>query len=86
MRTIRFGDGTEINGDVGLAEGLLWLWFYGSTIQETAAIALDTEKTSSITFVYGDNETTVYDGYTDCILIAIDKDDGRSNICLRRHA
>lgn len=84
MRTIRFYDGTEINGETGLSEGILWLWFDGYSMRDMADMILDAGKTQHIEFLYGDDERTVYDGYTDCILIAIDKDDGRCSVALRR--
>ncbi len=59
-------DGTIIeNGRAGYAEGLLWLYMPGYTMQDAAAIAFDHQKTERIEFQYGEM-TDTYSGFTVC--------------------
>lgn len=63
-------DGTTIqDGHAGLADGFLWLWLPGTTIQSAAAIAFNQERTKRITYWYGDNLEITYSGFTECVNI-----------------
>ena len=74
------GDGTVIeNGRAGLADGFLWLRFPDSTMQETAMIVFDTEKTQRIVFQFGEMSDE-YIGYTICKSIMADND--RISACM----
>lgn len=75
-------DGTTIeNARAGLAEGFLWLWLPGMTMQEAAAIAFDPEKTKKIWYQYGEMESE-YLGYTGCRMI--NTDGAEVSVCLTR--
>ena len=74
-------DGTEIiNGSAYHMRGMLWLTYYGGTFAEAVAIALDTEKTSSITYMH-EGETEVFEGFTDPTSVNLDLA-GKISICL----
>ena len=79
-QNIVFNDGTVIPGRVGYADGFLWLWFTGYTIQQAANIFFDPAKTSRIVFQYGDMED-VYEGFTNCISIGVSVD-GQASVCM----
>ena len=77
-------DGTVIeNGQAGYAEGFLWLYIFGYTMAQAASTFLDTSKTETIVFRYGEEMETTYQGYTDCINLNIDID-GKLSVCLRK--
>ena len=79
-RQLILNDGTVIpDGEAGLAQGFLWLYLPGYTMQQAAAIAFDAGKTASITFEYGEMSDT-YNGYTVCTNISAD--DGQASVCL----
>lgn len=63
------------NGRAGYADGHLWLWFPGFTIQNAAAIAFDPEKTSRIVFHYGEKLEDVYEGFTNCVRIMAEENE-----------
>lgn len=76
-------DGTEIeNGRAGYAQGFLWLYFSGYTMQEAAMMFFDTGKTSRIVFQYGEMEDA-YEGFTVCRNLMIDTD-GEISVCMTR--
>ena len=78
-------DGTVLeNGNAGYAEGFLWLWITGLTIQQVAAIVFDSSKTSKIVYQYGDMEDN-YNGFTDCVALNINYD-GIVAACLKEGA
>ena len=79
MRQLIMNDGTIINGDAGLADGFLWLWMQGVTMQEAAAIAFDKSKTRRIIFKHGEAEE-VYTGYTVCTNIKANN--GETAVCM----
>ena len=74
-------DGTTIeNGEAGLAQGFLWLWFSGMTLAEVASTFLDPAKTGRIVFQYGEMQD-VFEGFTECREMGIDND-GRVSVCM----
>lgn len=75
-------DGTAIEGgQAGLSDGFLWLSLPGMTMQEAALIAFDPNKTKTIWFQFGEEETE-YRDYTNCTKIM---DDGAEvSVCLTR--
>ena len=78
-------DGTIIeNGRAGYAEGFLWLWLPGYTMQQAAALAFDATKTARIVFQYGEMED-VYEGFTNCVNIMSDFD-GLVSLCIKKGA
>lgn len=80
-RQLVLNDGTVIpGGEAGGAEGFLWCWFTGYTIQQAASLFFDANKTSRIVFQYGDMSDT-YDGYTNCVNLGVNAD-GRVSVCL----
>lgn len=79
-RQLILNDGTIIpNGEAGLSQGFLWLYLPGFTIQQAAAVAFDTNKTSVIVFDYGD-ESETFNGYTSCKNLSAE--DGQASVCL----
>lgn len=79
-RQLILNDGTIIpNGEAGLSGGFLWLYLPGYTIQQAAAVAFDSNKTSVIVFDYGDL-TDTFNGFTSCVNISAE--DGQSSVCL----
>lgn len=76
-------DGTIIeNGSCGYADGNLWCWITGYTMQQAAAIFFDPDKTGKIIFEYGEMSDE-YEGFTNCINLFIDSD-GKVSVCLVR--
>ena len=77
-------DGTVIeDGRAGYSDGFLWLYITGYTMQQGADMFIDNpEKTSQITFQYGEDED-VYDGFTECRQVSLDIED-TLNVCLRK--
>ena len=76
-------DGTTIeNGSAGYADGSVWLYLPGYTMQQAAAFAFDSSKTSSITYQYGDMQD-VYTGYTDCVGMLTNYD-GLVSVCMKQ--
>ena len=77
-------DGQVINGgSAGLADGYLWLWFTGFSLQDAAAIAFNPSKTARIIYHYGDDMEEVYTGYTNCVSLGIDAG-GEVSVCMVR--
>jgi hypothetical protein len=75
-------DGTRIeDGTAGLADGFLWLYFAGWTMQEAAMMAFNPEKTGTIWFQYGEMEDE-FVGYTDCVSIM--ERGAEISVCLKR--
>lgn len=73
-RMIITADGTEYpDCEAGYAEGFLWLFLVGMTIQQAATLAFDAAKTARIEFHYGEM-SDVYEGFTTCINIHADID------------
>lgn len=70
------------DGEAGLADGFLWLWFSGMTLQEASVLMFDPARTEKIRFQYGDFEDT-YIGYTNCINLSTDAE-GRISVCLKK--
>ena len=82
-RRLILNDGTTIeNGDAGKADGSLWLYFSGYTMQEVADIFFDADKTSKIVYQFGDMNAE-YDDYTNCVSINIDAD-GNNSVCMKK--
>lgn len=80
-RRLILNDGTILeDGEAGLAQDHLWLWFSGLTMQEAASMCFDPEKMSRIVFQYGEMEDS-FDGFTACIAMQIGED-GRISVCL----
>ena len=78
-------DGTTIeNGACGYADGVLWCWVHGYTMQEAAGIFFDPHKTGRIVYEYGEMADT-YVGYTICVNIFTDES-GQVSIGLRKEA
>ena len=78
-RRLILNDGTTIeDGEAGLAEGFLWLWFHGS-MQQAASLFFDSSKTSKIEFQYGEMIDT-FTGFTNCISISITG--GTVSVCM----
>ena len=78
-----FLDGTTIeNGSCGYADGCLWCWITGYTMQQAAAIFFDPAKTGKITYEYGEMSDE-YEGFTNCTNLFIDND-GQVSACLKR--
>ena len=73
-------DGTVIeNGEAGKTSSSLWLFMPGYTMQQAAAVAFDSNKTSVIVFEYGEM-TDTFNGYTSCVNISAE--DGQASVCL----
>lgn len=82
-RRLILNDGTIIeNGEAGCAQGFLWCYFIGYTLQQAASLFFDVSKTSRIVFQYGEMEDT-YNGYTNCVNLNIDAD-GMISVCMKR--
>lgn len=78
-------DGTVIeDGRAGYAQGFLWCYFSGFTIQQAAMLFFDPEKTAKIVFQFGEMEDT-YEGFTNCTTVTIDVD-GFVSVCLTKGA
>ena len=82
---IVLNDGTEIeDGRAGYAEGFLWCYLTGYTMQRAASLFFDVNKTERIVFEYG-AEQNIYEGFTECINININVD-GIVSVCLTKGA
>lgn len=82
-RRLVLNDGTVIeDGEAGYADGFLWCWIRGYSMQEAAAVFFDAGKTERIVFQYGDMEDT-YEGYTNCTRLMAGTD-GKISVCLTR--
>ena len=82
-RQLVLNDGTIIpDGNAGYADGFLWLWFAGFTMQEVASMFLDPEKTSRIEYDYGDMQD-VYEDFTNCTSISVSVD-GNASVCMAK--
>ena len=82
-RRLILNDDTCIeDGAAGYADGRLWCWITGFTMQQAAQIFFDTEKTSRIDFQYG-SMTDTYDGYTNPVNLFIDNG-GKISVCLTK--
>lgn len=76
-------DGTIIeNGRCGYADGRLWCWVTGYTMQQAAGIFFDPDKTGEIVYQYGEMSDR-YEGFTVCTNLFIDND-GQVSVCLVR--
>lgn len=76
-------DGTTIeNGRCGYADGRLWCWVNGYTMQQAALVFLDASKTGDIVYQYGEMQDE-YHGFTVCTSLMIDND-GQVSACLIR--
>jgi hypothetical protein len=76
-------DGTTLENCVaGYAEGFLWLYLTGYTIQQAAALFFDPAKTAHIVFQYGDMKDE-YTGFTDCRTLTTNTD-GQVSVCMAR--
>ena len=75
-------DGMTIeNASCGYAEGNLWCWLPGYTMQAAAAIFFDPSKTGKITFEYGEM-TDVYEGFTNCASLLSSPD--QISVCMKK--
>ena len=84
-RRLVLNDGTAIDGGgAGYSDGVLWCWFTGFTLPQTATLFFDSSKTSVIRFDYGEMSET-YEGFTNCISLSIDTD-GNISVCLKKGA
>lgn len=72
------------NGECGYAQGNLWCWFTGYTLQQAATLFLDPSLTSHIVYQYGDMQDA-FDGFTNCVSLQVDID-GRVSVCLTKGA
>lgn len=74
-------DGTIIeNGRCGYADGHLWCWVTGYTMQTASAVFFDPDKTSKIIYEYGEMSDE-YDDFINCTNLFIDND-GQVSVCL----
>ena len=71
-------------GSAGYADGLLWLYFNGYTMEQASAIFFDTSNTNLIIFQYGDMQDE-YRGYTDCRAISRGTN-GIISVCMAKGA
>ena len=84
-RRLIFSDNSVIEGaEAGYADGSLWLYVPGCTMQDAAAIGLNTARNNKITFQYGEMEDT-WEGYTVCATLSV-SGDGLASICLKQPA
>lgn len=82
-RRLILADGTEIeNGEAGYADGFLWCWLTGMTLQEAALIFFSPEKTELIIFEYGEMSNQ-YEGFTECRNLSI-SGDGKISVGMTR--
>ena len=78
-------DGTELeNCSAGYADGYLWCYLIGLTLQEAAALFFDPAKTDKIIYQFGDMSAE-YDGFTVCKSIS-DNGGGHVSVCMVRGA
>lgn len=82
-RRLILGDETVLeNSEAGYAEHVLWCFLKNVTMLQAATLFLDATKTDHIRFEYGEMADE-YDGYTNCIHIAV-SDDDRINVALKK--
>lgn len=78
-------DGTKIeDGSCGYADGRLWCWVHGYSLQQAARIFTNPAKTGKIVYQYGEMSSE-YDGFTECVNLFIDND-GKVSVCLVKGA
>ena len=70
------------NGTAGLAEGFVWCFFDGYTMDQATKIFMNSGNTDQIVFQYGDMQD-VYNGYTDFRSISRDMS-GRISVCMAK--
>ena len=76
-------DGTILeDARAGYAEGFLWCYITGYSIQQVASMFFDDEKTGRIVFQYGEMEDE-YAGFTQCITLMAGTD-GLVSVCLKK--
>jgi len=81
--TIILADGTKKAAQVGLADGVLWVYFLdGTSIVRAAELLGNKKKTEKITYIRAGEEIT-YEGYTSVVRIQYDPE-GRVNIALTK--
>lgn len=84
-RKLILNDGTILEGsEAGYADGFLWLYITGMSLQDAAIMAFNPEKTRKITFQY-ENMQEIYEGFTVCTNLHIDQD-GLVSVCLKKGA
>lgn len=69
------------NGLAGYADGYLWLYFSGYTLQQAAEMFFNQELTAKIIFEYGEMSDT-YTGFTNCTGLQIT--DGQISVSMKR--
>lgn len=66
-KTIMLNDGTVFPGEMGEADGILWVWLYiahnNQVFSEIANVFSDPIKTSRITFTYGHGSEQIVEDY-----------------------
>lgn len=67
------------NGRAGLADGFLWLWMPGITMQQAAVFVFNPDVMGRIIFQYGEEES-VYAGYIVCK--SLTTDNGETVVCM----
>lgn len=83
-RKLILNDGTILEGsEAGYADGFLWLYLVGLSIQQAAAIAFNPDKTRKIIFQYDTMQDT-YDGFTDCVDIHMNYDGSQVAVCMKK--
>ena len=82
QRLILLDETTIENGSCGYADGHLWCWIKGFTMQQAAAIFFDPQKTGKIVYEYGEMSDE-YEGFTNCTNLFINSD-GQISVCLVR--
>ena len=83
MSRLILNDGqTIMDGRAGLANGMLWMWLPGYTMQAASAIAFNPEATRRVIYRYGENLETTYSGFTECNNIMIQEQE--IAVCLKR--
>ena len=82
QRLILMDETTIEDGKCGYADGRLWCWLIGYTMQQAAGIFLDPAKTGKIVYEYGEMSSE-YDGFTNCTNLFIDND-GKVSVCLMK--
>ena len=72
-RRIIMKDGTELEGSVGYASGVIWLYIQNAVVEEVALIVIDPEKTGLIRNICGET-MDVYEGFTHLTVLIKDGD------------
>lgn len=84
-RKLILNDGTILEGsEAGYADGFLWLYITGMSLQDAAIMAFNPEKTRKIAFWY-ENMHDDYEGFTECVNLSISHD-GNVSVCLKKGA